>query len=115
MRFCSGDGTAALGATAAFLRAAAHHFVIEQPLARLGAVPARSRADTAGISMEVRAVQHEVVAELAGLRALTESADVIGGGMVASFSEAMDDRRDADVVTPRAPIDALAQTVGHAL
>jgi hypothetical protein len=34
--------------------------------------------------------------------------------MVASFSEAMDDRRDADVVTRRATIDALAQkVVGH--
>jgi hypothetical protein len=111
---CSDDGTAALSATAAFFRAAAHHVVVEL-FARLGAVLAGSGADTAGVSVKLRAAQHEVVAELTRLRALTESANVIGGRIVASFSEAMDDRRDADLVTRRAPIDALAQIVGEVL
>jgi hypothetical protein len=111
---CSDDGTAALSATAAFLRAAAHHVVVEL-FARLGAVLAGSGADTAGVSVKLRAAQHEIVAELTRLRALTESANVIGGRIVASFSEAMDDRRDADLVTRRAPIDALAQIVGEVL
>jgi uncharacterized protein YcfJ len=109
---CSDYGTAALGATAAFLRAAAHHVVVEL-FARLGAVLAGSGADTAGVSVKLRAAQHQVVAELTRLRALTESADVIGGRVVAAFREAMDDCRDADVVTRRAPIDALAQIVGQ--
>lgn len=102
----AGHLAAALGAAPALLRATAHLVAVE-PLAGLGAAITGLGADTAGVVVERRAAEHEVSARVADVGAVEQRPDVLSGGVLAAFVQAVDDRRQADVVAVGAAVNAV--------
>src|SRR5688572_15806231 len=84
---------AALGAPAAHLGAVAHDLVVAGDLlAGLCAALARLHARAAIRMVQRRAAEHEVAAGVAGLRAVEQRLDVLGVGVLAALTEAVDHR-----------------------